>query len=152
MYAVNRTRGTYLGVNLAVAKTFHARLLGLLPRRHLRWGDGVWLVPCSSVHTFGLRYPIDLIFLDQQGRVVRVCERVSPGRVIWPIPRAHSALELPAGVIASSETTVGDYIELTTISFPPEVGQEPAVVRQGTDGTVPGVEGASSVREGHRKR
>jgi uncharacterized membrane protein (UPF0127 family) len=58
-----------------------------------------------------MRGPIDLIFLDARLRVVRVVDQVRPGRVIWRIPGAHSVLELPASVIRSSETQIGDQVE-----------------------------------------
>ncbi|MDR7482931.1 MAG: DUF192 domain-containing protein [Armatimonadota bacterium] len=111
MYVINRTRGTYLGVDVQVANSFRARLLGLLAHRDLRFGDGVWLVPCNSVQTFGMRHPIDVVFLDVRRHVVRVVAGVRPARLILPVAGAHSALELPAGVVRSSETRIGDVIE-----------------------------------------
>jgi hypothetical protein len=108
MYVVNRTRGTYLGVNIKVADSFRARLRGLYGHRHLPFGDGVWLVPCNSIQTIGLGRTIDLIFLDKEGKVVRTIPQVGPGRVIWPVRGAHSVLEVPAGVASSSETQPGD--------------------------------------------
>ncbi|MGH7428917.1 MAG: DUF192 domain-containing protein [Candidatus Methylomirabilaceae bacterium] len=112
MYVVNRTRGTYLGVKIQVANTFFKRLLGLYAHRHLHFGDGVWLVPCTSVQTIGMRFPIDIVFLNSLRRVVRVVEQVQPGRVVGqPGNGVHSTLELPAGVVKSSETQVGDSLE-----------------------------------------
>ncbi len=111
MYVVNRTKGTYLGVEIAVANTLRTRMLGLYARRRLHLGDGVWLVPCNSVQTIGMRCPVDVIFLDAVGSAVRVHQNVVPGRVIWPVRRAHSALEVPAGAVQSSETQIGDQIE-----------------------------------------
>lgn len=111
MYVVNRTRGTYLGVNIKVANSFLTRVIGLYGHSELHFGDGVWLVPCNSIQTIGLRVVIDLVFLDADGRVVRIIESLRPGRVIWPVAGAHSVLELPVGVVHSSETQVGDQIE-----------------------------------------
>ena len=111
MYVVNRTRGTYLGVNIKLANSFRTRLLGLYPHRALRFGDGVWLVPCNSIQTIGMHCAIDTVFLDDEGRVVRIVEDVRPGRILWPVREAHSTLELPAGVVRSSETRVGDTLE-----------------------------------------
>lgn len=113
MYVINRTRGTYLGVNITMANTFRTRLIGLYANRHLRAGDGVLLTPTNSIQTIGMRTPLDLIFLDDRLRVVRLIEHVPPGRVIWRVPGAHSTLEVPAGLIGSSETQVGDQIEVT---------------------------------------
>lgn len=111
MYVVNRTRSTYLGVDIQLADSFRKRLLGLQAHRQIRFGDGVWLVPCNSIVTFRMRYSIDAIFLDSEGRVVRLVEKIPPGRLVWPVSRARSVIELPAGVVSSSETRVGDDIE-----------------------------------------
>ncbi len=111
MYVVNRSRATYLGVDIKVAKSFQARMLGLYTHRQLHFGDGVWLVPCNSLQTIGMRCSIDVIFLNIGGRVVRVVEDLRPGRIVWRVPEAHSALEVPAGVVRSSETQVGDQVE-----------------------------------------
>ncbi len=111
MYVINRTRGTYLGVDVKHANTLGARLLGLYARRQLPLGDGVWLVPCAGVQTIGMRIPIDVVFLDSGRRVVRIYENLRAGRFIWWVPRAHSALEVPAGVVISSETRLGDEVE-----------------------------------------
>ena len=127
MYVINRTRGTYLGVNIKVANSFRARLIGLYFNRHLHFGDGVWLIPTNSIQTIGLHTPIDLVFLDIRLRVVRLCERVRPGRVVWRVAGAHSTLEVPAGVIRSSETQVGDQVEIVDDLSP--LDGEPAAVK-----------------------
>ena len=111
MYVVNRTRSTYLGVDIRLANSFRSRLMGLQAYRHIPFGDGVWLVPCNSIVTFRMRFAIDAVFLDRDGRVVRVVENLAPGRIVWPIARGHSVLELPVGVVRSSETREGDTIE-----------------------------------------
>jgi uncharacterized membrane protein (UPF0127 family) len=84
----------------------------------MRFGDGVWLKPCNSIQTMGMRDPIDAVFLDANGRAVRLVENIAPGRVIWPVPGARSTLELSAGVIRSSETAIGDEIEFVTEPAP----------------------------------
>lgn len=111
MFAVNRTRGTFLGVDIKRADRLGARLLGLYRHRNLSLGDGVWLVPCNNIQTIGMKYSIDVVFLDAEYRVVRVCAHVKPGRIIWWVPDAHSAVEVPVGAVESSETRVGDRIE-----------------------------------------
>lgn len=114
MYVVNRTRGTFLGVDVKRADAFGTRLLGLYRHRNLSLGDGVWLVPCTGVQTIGMRAPIDVVFLDAKHRVVRIYNHVRPGRIIWWVPRAHSALEVPAGAVGSSETRPGDVLEFAS--------------------------------------
>jgi uncharacterized membrane protein (UPF0127 family) len=119
VYVVNQTRGTYVGVNIRVANSFAARLVGLYAHRHLPFGDGVWLVPCNSIQTVGLGRAIDCIFLARDGGVVRIIESVRPWRVIWPVRGAYSVMEVPAGVARSSETQVGDRIQVLEEALEP---------------------------------
>jgi uncharacterized membrane protein (UPF0127 family) len=86
-------------------------LLGLRAERDMRFGDGVWLRPCNSIQTMGMRDPIDAVFLDAGGRAIRIVENLPPGRIVWPVFGARSTLELSAGVVRSSETALGDEIE-----------------------------------------
>lgn len=109
--AINRTRGTVLGSQVRAATTFLRRLKGLLGTRELRKDDGLWIAPCSSVHSFGMRYPIDVCFLDGAGEVVAVFPALSPNRMIRPVFRAAAALELPAGTLAATGTEKGDLLE-----------------------------------------
>lgn len=110
MYVVNQTRGTFLGVDIKRAGGFRTRLIGLYRHRNLSLGDGVWLVPCRGIQTIGMRAAIDVLFLDVRHRVVRIYHELPPGRVILWVPGAHSALEVPAGAVRSSETHVGDIL------------------------------------------
>jgi hypothetical protein len=73
---------------------------GLLGRDGLDAGTGLWIVPCNSIHMFGMRFPIDALFLDRGLVAVRLVEYLLPGRLVWPVRRAHSVLELPAGALA----------------------------------------------------
>jgi uncharacterized protein len=111
VFAVNRTRGTFLGVDIKRADNLGARLIGLYRHRNLSLGDGVWLVPCNNIQTVGMRHSIDVIFLNREHRVVRIYPSLKPGRIIWWVAKARSALEVPAGAVDSSETRVGDRIE-----------------------------------------
>lgn len=79
-----------------VADTAGSRMRGLLGRPPLEPGEGLLLVPCRAVHTFFMRYPIDVVFLDRELRVLRVCSRVRPWR-LRACRRAQAVLELPAG-------------------------------------------------------
>lgn len=96
---------------MRAASTFLSRLVGLLGTSAIAEGEGVWLVPCRSVHTFGMRYPIDVAFLDPQGVVVGILERFPPNRVGRAFQDARGALELRAGTLASTGTGTGDRVE-----------------------------------------
>jgi uncharacterized membrane protein (UPF0127 family) len=108
---VNRTREIVLGDKVRTAGTFLSRLAGLLGTAAIGEGEGLWIVPCRSVHTVGMRYPIDVAFLDAGGVVVGILEGFPPNRVGRVVPGARGALELPAGTLAATGTATGDRLE-----------------------------------------
>jgi uncharacterized membrane protein (UPF0127 family) len=114
----NLTRKTVLATQLEVANTGPKRNKGLLGRTSLEPGGGLWIVPCESVHTFFMRFPIDLVYLDRRNRVRKVRSAVGPWRLSACLS-AHSILELPAGVIQSTQTQKGDLLEFSPPSPPP---------------------------------
>jgi len=104
---VNLTRERELGSGVEVAETPAARRKGLLGKKALAPGEGLWIRPCASVHTFFMRFPIDLVYLDRQLRVKKVKTAVPAWRIsacLW----AYSVLELPAGTVQSTQTQPGD--------------------------------------------
>jgi len=109
--AVNVTRGTVLASKLELAGSGAARRKGLLGREGLLPGEGLWIKPCESVHTFFMRFAIDLVYLDRKHKVRKVRSAVGPWRVSACF-LAHSVLELPAGAIEMSRTERGDTLEI----------------------------------------
>lgn len=105
---VNRSRRTVLGQRIRPARTFLARLRGLQCTHPLEPGEGLWLIPAGSIHTFFMRYPLDLLFLDPAGKVLAARPGVRPWRAVFAAKGARSCLELPAGRIAETDTEVGD--------------------------------------------
>lgn len=104
----NVTRGRVLGTWISVADRWWQRLRGLLGRSPLSTGAGLLLQPCRAVHMFGMRYAVDVAFLDRRGSVVAVYHRLAPGqRSRWHKGAAY-ALELPAGTLAMTGTREGD--------------------------------------------
>jgi uncharacterized membrane protein (UPF0127 family)/protein-S-isoprenylcysteine O-methyltransferase Ste14 len=101
-----------LADRLRVADTHWTRLRGLLGTRELEPGEGLWIRPCSQVHMFGMRYPLDVVFLADAGRVLRVVEALEPNRVSPRVPGAASVLELPAGTVARVGLTGGAQVEI----------------------------------------
>ena len=99
--------------DLLVADTFLSSLLGLMGQRSLREGRGLWIVPCQSVHTIWMRFPIDVIFVDRAKRVVHLVENLKPFRVSKHVSKAQSVIELPVNVIRSSMTCLGDQIDIS---------------------------------------
>jgi len=108
---VNRTRGILLGDKVRTARTFLSRLVGLLGTAAIAEGEGLWIVPCRSVHTLGMRYPIDVAFLDARGIVIGVVEGLPPNRVGRVFRDARGALELRSGILAATGTSPGDRLE-----------------------------------------
>ena len=109
----NRTRGTNLAQDVRLADTPRARLVGLLTETTLEPGEGLWIYPTQAIHTFGLRFPIDVAFLDRSRRVKRVYHRLVPYRWTRFVWGAQSVLELPGGVLACTGTEVGDELEFS---------------------------------------
>lgn len=127
-HVLNATRGTFLATQLEIAHTGAARQKGLLGRQRLLPGEGLWIVPCESVHTFFMRFPIDLVYLDRKLQVKKVRHRVRAWRMSACLS-AHSVLELPAGTALETRTQRGDKIEISPVAAslenpesPPELG------------------------------
>jgi uncharacterized membrane protein (UPF0127 family) len=116
--ALNRTRGTLLAARLEVADSGPARSKGLLGRAGLAAGQGLWIVPCESVHTFFMRFAIDLVYLDRKNRVRKVRSGVGPWRLSACFS-AHSVLELPEQTIHNTRTERGD-----TLAFEPAAAED----------------------------
>ena len=95
---------------VAKARGFWSRALGLIGRPPLAAGEGLWLIPCNGIHTFGMRYSLDIIVLDSGMRVVRVALGVDPGRLVLSTAGGHSTLELPGGALRPGSVAVGDVL------------------------------------------
>jgi uncharacterized membrane protein (UPF0127 family) len=104
----NRSRESFLGVRVALADTSLTRLKGLLGRDHLKPDDGIWLIPSCGVHTMGMLFAIDLIYLDAANRVIRLIGNLAPWRISPILIECSSILELQTGAICSSNTQMGD--------------------------------------------
>ena len=106
----NRNRATDVATQVCIAGTSHERRRGLLNRKELDEGSGIWILPCEAIHTFGMKFPIDSIFLDKRLRVRSLHKGLKPGRIAFCL-RAHSVLELPVGTIKKSGTLLGDQLD-----------------------------------------
>ena len=106
--ALDETNRTVVAERVMRADTFLSRLVGLLGRDGLMEGEALWISPCKGIHTIGITFPIDVIFLDKDLRVVAVREKIAPWRTTRFFKSATSVLELPAGSIRRSGVAVGD--------------------------------------------
>jgi uncharacterized protein len=107
---VNTGRNWELGTRVRWADGFLSRLRGMTGRPAPRAGEGLLLTPCRSVHMYGIRFPLDVAFLDAAGAVVASYPSLRPGsRTRWHWDAVH-ALELPAGTLERSGTAAGDIL------------------------------------------
>jgi uncharacterized protein len=106
----NVTRGVLLGEAIDVADTSSKRRKGLLKHDSLPHGQGLWIVPCEAIHTFGMKFPIDVAFLSKKRTVLKIRKEMPRRRLALCI-RAHSVLELPAGILEQTGTVAGDQLE-----------------------------------------
>ena len=109
----NRTRGATLASDVELADSPSARRTGLLKRDKLNSGQGLWIFPTQAIHTFGMRFPIDVVFIDRQLRVKRIYHRLGPFRLTSLVWSAQSVLELPSGSLAGTNTSVGDELQIS---------------------------------------
>jgi hypothetical protein len=114
LIARNVDTGVVVADNVAVASTHAERAVGLLSRSGLEPGEGLWIVPCRGVHTWGMRFTIDVIALDESGVVVDQVSGLKPWRMRLPRRGTAGVLELPSGALAASGTTLGHRIALET--------------------------------------
>lgn len=107
-----------MATEATVADSYFPRLIGLLGRTK-RWaqpGRGLWIVPSRGVHTIGMLFPIDLIFLSKEKQVVHVEEHVRPFRISAVSLKTSSILELPAHTIYRTGTKIGDQLEIARLN------------------------------------
>jgi uncharacterized membrane protein (UPF0127 family) len=106
------TRNYLIGDKIEVASTSLRRIVGLLGRSKLDAGEGLWIRPSSGVHTFGMSFPIDVIALNADLRVVKLWSVLRPHRLTTVSWSVKSVLELPAGKITESRIEVGNLLQI----------------------------------------
>jgi len=107
MKAVLVSDGKELAADVTIALSLPARMRGLLGRSSLSAGEGLLIRPCKGIHTFFMKFPIDVVFLDRDNRILALNHSLPPYRITRIYPRAVSVLELPAGTLGKS-VAVGD--------------------------------------------
>jgi uncharacterized membrane protein (UPF0127 family) len=105
--------GTTVAGEVAVADNPWRRFMGLMGRRELPAGAGLYLRPCSSIHMFFMRFPIDVAFIDNDLRVVRMYHGLRPWRMSRVVRRAKAAIELPSGALVHAGVNLGDVLTLS---------------------------------------
>ena len=112
MVARNVSVNKVLADRVGVADTRATRAVGLLSRSGLEPGEALWIVPSRGVHTWGMRFAIDVVALDQAGTVIDCVSNLKPWRLRLPRRGTAGVLELPAGTLAASGTAVGHHVLL----------------------------------------
>jgi uncharacterized membrane protein (UPF0127 family) len=110
---VNQTRHNTIGVSIELAETSWTRMRGLLGRKGIEVGGGLWIRPCSGVHMFFMNFPIDVVGLDKKFRVIKLWSHLAPWRITSISFKMASAMELPAGHIVRCGIQVGDRFSWT---------------------------------------
>ena len=113
---INQTRNIVVGDRVTVADTSLSRMLGLLGTTGLGKGEGLWIRPSSGVHTVGMRFPIDVIGLDKNLRVLKLWKHLRPYRITSVSVALRSVVELSSGRIAECQVQVGDLFRFTSQS------------------------------------
>ena len=115
---LNRSKQTVLASEVQLADTSWTRMKGLLGRTSddFSAGKGLWIDPSQGVHTIGMKFPIDVVYLDSKHRVIHVSHSLAPFRIAALKFKARSVIELPAGTLAQTETDIGDVLEISELN------------------------------------
>ncbi|HWO40281.1 MAG TPA: DUF192 domain-containing protein [Candidatus Eisenbacteria bacterium] len=115
MPVINLTKKTWLATKVRKADSFLTRLIGLLKRTQLGPEEALWLTPSKGIHTIGMKFPIDVVFLDKNNIAVATVSDLAPNRVTGLHWKGQSVLELPKGTLHKSRTEVGDQLEISFV-------------------------------------
>ena len=120
VYVYNKTRESFVATEAIVANSYLSRLVGLLgkTKRWARLGAGLWIIPSQGVHTIGMLFPIDVVFLSKEKEVIHIEEVVRPFRISKVSFKAASVLELPPHTIYRTGTRIGDRLEISSSEAP----------------------------------
>jgi uncharacterized protein len=107
-------KGKLLSSNIQVADDLSSRLIGLMFRKEQKNADGLLLNPCNSIHTFFMRYALDIVFIDSHNKVVKIIRNLAPWRMTWIYFKSCKTLELPAGKLPL-DLNEGDELEIRDV-------------------------------------
>jgi hypothetical protein len=118
VYRLVTAGGAVVADHVEVAETLWTRFIGLMFRRELPAGHALAIRPCNSIHMFFMRFALDVVFVDADGRVVRVLNSIRPWRASSLVRGAKAAIELPAGTAARSSVVPGMVLQLVDAEAP----------------------------------
>ena len=143
MRITNRTRNTILGSRVDLASSFWSRLKGFIGRQEPKPGEGILFLRCDGIHTYWMSFDLDVLFLDEKGRVLDLLRAIQPWKRTRRVSGARYVLEVPVGTIDASGTTVGDELSwrepapysISVLSMDrPDEDQSPTMVSGGEAG------------------
>jgi uncharacterized membrane protein (UPF0127 family) len=102
--------GKVLADQCLLANTFFSRLKGLLGKRGLSSSEALLLIPCDMVHTLGMRFPIDVIFVNKLGEILKIEDDLKPNRLAARVRNAHGVVEMAAGMAKKLGLVPGDIL------------------------------------------
>lgn len=112
VFRLETAAGAVVADHVEVADGIASRFMGLMFRSSLPDGHGLALRPCSSIHMFFMRIPLDAVFVDGEGEVVRIYADLKPWRMTMPVRNAKACIELPTGTAARAGLTVGTVVRM----------------------------------------
>jgi uncharacterized membrane protein (UPF0127 family) len=116
-HLLNQSKQTVLASEVELADTSWSRMKGLLGQTSESFtaGKGLWITPSQGVHTIGMKFPIDVVYLDKGHRVIHISHSLPPFRIAAIKLKARSVVELPAGTLAQTRTSIGDVLEISAV-------------------------------------
>lgn len=108
--AIDETTGRVIATKVRIARDYKSRSVGLLNRVSMDKGEGLLIKPCNSIHTFFMKFPIDVVFLDKSSKVVKIVSNLMPWRLSSCMLRGHMTLELPCGSIKEYQVSIGSIV------------------------------------------
>lgn len=112
VYRLETSEGTVIADHVEAAEGMFSRFMGLMFRDSLPAGHGLALRPCNSIHMFFMRFPLDVLFVDGDGRVLRVLDSIRPWRASTLVRGSKAAIELPAGTATRAAVTPGTVVRM----------------------------------------
>lgn len=110
MKVYNSSKNNFIALNVKAAQNFFTRSFGLLLRKSLYKDEGLIIKPCCSVHTFFMKFNIDVLFINKQNQVIAIYENVKPYRILPIHLNSFYVIELPSGSVSAKNVEKGDLI------------------------------------------
>ena len=110
MKLINKTSNTIISENVMVANTYFKRLKGLMFTKELPDQSALHIVPCNEIHTFNMKYSIDVLYLDRNNNILHIEEEMQPGKIGKRVKNAVSVVELPSGKVKRVGVKIGQAV------------------------------------------